>query len=86
QLAEASLPGEQFTNFNFPEKLIATLSLNEESYQMTLFFDGSKCQRGGGDGAVIIPLDVEPMPLSFRLDFPCTNNTAEYEALVLGLQ
>ncbi|KAH9300658.1 hypothetical protein KI387_012241, partial [Taxus chinensis] len=41
---------------------------------------------GGGAGVVLIPLDTEPMPLSFQLDFPCTNNTAEYEALVLGLQ
>ncbi|KAH9323722.1 hypothetical protein KI387_018361, partial [Taxus chinensis] len=86
QLAEAPLPGEQFTNFNFPDELIATLSLREESYQMTLFFNGSKCQRGGGAGIVLIPLDAEPMPLSFRLDFRCNNNTAEYEALVLGLQ
>ncbi|KAH9316783.1 hypothetical protein KI387_044021 [Taxus chinensis] len=86
QLAEAPLPGEQFTNFNFPDELITTLSLREESYQMTLFFDGSKCQCGGGAGIVLIPLDAEPMPLSFQLDFPCTNNTAEYEALVLGLQ
>ncbi|KAH9327433.1 hypothetical protein KI387_007611, partial [Taxus chinensis] len=86
QLAEAPLPREKFTNFNFPDELIATLSLREESYQMTLFFDGSKCQHGGGAGIVLIPLDAEPMPLSFRLDFPYTNNTVEYEALVLGLQ
>ena len=86
QLAEAPLSGEQFTNFNFPDELIATLSLCKESYPMTLFFDGSKCQHGGGAGVVLIPLDAEPMPLSFWLDFLCTNNTAEYEALVLGLQ
>ncbi|KAH9316878.1 hypothetical protein KI387_018647, partial [Taxus chinensis] len=86
QLVEAPLPGEQFTNFTFPDELIATLSLSEESYSMTLFFDGSKCQCGGGGGVVLIPLDAELIPLSFRLDFPYTNNTVEYEALVLGLQ
>ena len=86
QLADAPLPGEQFTNFTFPDEIIATLSLTEKSYPMTLFFDGSKCQRGGGAGVVLIPLDTEPMPFSFRLDFPCTNNIVEYEALVLGLQ
>ena len=27
----------------------------------------------------------EPISLAFKLDFPCTNNQAEYEALILGL-
>ncbi|KAH9317071.1 hypothetical protein KI387_018840, partial [Taxus chinensis] len=42
--------------------------------------------RGGGVRVILIPLDGEPMPLSFKLDFECTNNIAKYEALVLGLQ
>ena len=25
------------------------------------------------------------IPLAFKLDFPCTNNEAEYKALLLGL-
>lgn len=53
---------------------------------MTLFFDGSKCQHGKGAGVVLIPLGGEPIPLSFKLNFDYTNNIAEYEALVLGLQ
>ena len=28
----------------------------------------------------------EPIQLSFKLTFPCTNNMAEYEALLLGLE
>ena len=27
----------------------------------------------------------EPISLAIKLDFPCTNNQAEYEALILGL-
>ncbi|EOY09500.1 Uncharacterized protein TCM_024917 [Theobroma cacao] len=32
-----------------------------------------------------LELGKEPISLAFKLDFPCTNNQAEYEALVLGL-
>ncbi|KAH9291820.1 hypothetical protein KI387_042995, partial [Taxus chinensis] len=81
QLADAPIAGDQPSNFDFPDESIATLSLDEPPYQMTLFFDGSKCQCGGGAGVILIPLDGEPMPLSFKLDFECTNNIAEYEAL-----
>ncbi|KAH9313408.1 hypothetical protein KI387_044042 [Taxus chinensis] len=86
QLANAPIFGNQPSNFNFPDESIAALSLDEPTYQMTLFFDGSKCQRGGGAGVILIPLDGEPMPLSFKLNFDSTNNIAEYEALILGLQ
>ncbi|KAH9296930.1 hypothetical protein KI387_028612, partial [Taxus chinensis] len=44
------------------------------------------CQRGGRAGIILIPIDGEPMPLSFKLEFECTNNIAEYKVLVLGLQ
>ncbi|KAH9316988.1 hypothetical protein KI387_018757, partial [Taxus chinensis] len=86
QLADAPLSRNQPSNFDFPNESIATLSLDDTTYQMTLFFDGSKCQRGGGAGVILIPLGGEPMPLSFKLDFDCINNIVEYEALVLGLQ
>ncbi|KAH9296958.1 hypothetical protein KI387_028640, partial [Taxus chinensis] len=42
--------------------------------------------RGGGAYVILIPLDSEPLHLSFKLYFDCTNNIVEYEALVLGLQ
>ncbi|KAH9316884.1 hypothetical protein KI387_018653, partial [Taxus chinensis] len=85
QLADAPIVQDQPSNFDFPDESIANLSLDDNPYQMTLFFDGSKCQHGGGAGIILIPLDGEPMPLSFKLDFECTNNVSEYEALVLGL-
>ena len=51
---------------------------------MTLLFDGSKCQCGGGTSVIIIPLDGEPIPLSFKIYFKFTNNMPKYEALILG--
>ncbi|CAL8089328.1 unnamed protein product [Prunus armeniaca] len=50
-----------------------------------LYFDGSSTSKGGGAGVVLINLDGHATTLSFKLDFPCTNNVAEYEAFVMGL-
>ena len=51
-----------------------------------LFFDGSSCKQGGGIGIVIIL----PWGASFEFALPTepmiTNNQAEYEAILKGLQ
>ena len=51
-----------------------------------LFFDGSSCKQGGGIGIVIIL----PQGASFEFALPTepmvTNNQAEYEAILKGLQ
>ena len=52
----------------------------------TLFFDGSKTLEGSGAGCVLIDPEKNKHFLSCRLEFECTNNTAEYEALVQGLR
>ena len=52
----------------------------------TLFFDGSKTLEGPGAGCVLIDPIKNKHFLSCRLDFECTNNIAEYEALVQGLR
>ena len=48
----------------------------------TLFFDGSKMLEGLGASCVLIDPKNNKHFLSCRLEFECTNNTAEYEALV----
>ena len=48
----------------------------------TLFFDGSKTLEGSGAGCVLIEPQKNKHFLSCRLEFECTNNTDEYEALV----
>ena len=52
----------------------------------TLFFDGSKNLEGSGAGCVLIDPKKSKHFLSCRLELECTNNTAEYEALVQGLR
>jgi ribonuclease HI len=52
----------------------------------TLYFDGSKSQEGSGEGCILIYPKWKQSFLSCRLEFECTNNTFEYEALVQGLK
>ena len=57
-----------------------------ETQPWILKFDGSNIESSAGVGIVIVsPLGVKTT-LSFNLDFDCTNNQAEYEALVIGLE
>ena len=49
-------------------------------------FDGVVSKEGSGAGVWIRPPTGDPKLLSYKLYFDCTNNVAEYEALVLGLR
>ena len=51
----------------------------------SLYFDGSKSSEGSGAGCILVSPQGEKTMPSCRLEFECTNNTAEYEALVQGL-
>ena len=51
----------------------------------TLRFDGSSTATEGGARIVLIKEVGEAVAMSFKLNFPCTNNTAEYEAYLTGL-
>ncbi|VVA36103.1 PREDICTED: retrotransposon unclassified, partial [Prunus dulcis] len=51
-----------------------------------LFFDGSKSELAVGVGIVIEDPFGAKYAYSFRLDFDSTNNRAEYEALIIGLE
>ncbi|XP_058202642.1 uncharacterized protein LOC131317077 [Rhododendron vialii] len=51
-----------------------------------LLFDGSKTQEVSGCGVIIISPEGLKIELSFQFNFQCTNNQAEYEAVVIGLE
>ena len=52
-----------------------------------LDFDGSLNKTGAGAGVWITNMETSHSEgHAFRLNFKCTNNMAEYEALILGLQ
>ena len=53
--------------------------------QWSIHTDGSSNRHAGGAGVVIQTLDGDKIECMIRLKFPTTNNEAEYEALVAGL-
>ncbi|XP_070008689.1 uncharacterized protein [Nicotiana sylvestris] len=50
-----------------------------------MFFDGAANFKGVGIGAVLVSETGQHYPVSTKLRFPCTNNMAEYEACITGL-
>jgi hypothetical protein len=50
-----------------------------------MYFDGSLKLQGAGVGILFIALGGEQLKYALRLLFPASNNAAEYEALIHGL-
>lgn len=62
------------------------LSEEKESLSIwTLEFDGSYSWSGSSAGVVLIPPEGEPEPMAFKLEFVNTNNTIEYESLLIEI-
>jgi ribonuclease HI len=51
-----------------------------------LFFNGLSCAEGQGVGVILVSPRWAVLEQSVRLEYFCTNNQAEYEAILLGLQ
>jgi ribonuclease HI len=51
-----------------------------------LFFDGSICREGQCVGIVLVSPRGAIFETSANLEYFCTNNKTEYEAILLGLQ
>ena len=51
-----------------------------------MYFDGASNALGCGVGTELISPEGNHCPFTAKLSFHCTNNMAEYEACVIGLQ
>ncbi|WRX22822.1 Ribonuclease H domain - like 10 [Theobroma cacao] len=51
-----------------------------------MFFDGASNALGHGIGVLLVSPEGDHYPVIAKLNFYCTNNVAEYEACVMGLQ
>jgi ribonuclease HI len=51
-----------------------------------MHFDGSYSKEGNGAGIILYSLIGKIQNFSYRLEFACTNNVIEFEALLLGIK
>ena len=57
-----------------------------EEDSWSLYFDRASNKQGCGVGVLLISPQGEHTPISVKLDFDVTNNGAEYEACIIGLE
>ncbi|XP_062080085.1 uncharacterized protein LOC133784830 [Humulus lupulus] len=63
----------------------ATVCDDEIQKKWIITFDGSSTSNGGGEGIVLTNPEGKNHTQAYKLSFDCTNNEAEYEALILGM-
>jgi ribonuclease HI len=51
-----------------------------------LFFNGSVCSRGCGISCLVVSPRGASQGLSIRVEYRCTNNQIEYDAMIAGLE
>jgi ribonuclease HI len=51
-----------------------------------MYFDGSYTVKGVEAGVMLIPPEGDMLKYAIQIEFSATNNIAEYEGLVTGLQ
>ena len=73
------------TYFNDEEVSFVGKDISEAYPGWRLFFDGVANHQGKGVGAVLVSKSDQHYPMAAKLRFNCTNNMAEYEACILGL-
>jgi hypothetical protein len=59
---------------------------SKDTEAWTVFYDGSWGTFGAGAAAVLVAPSKVRTCYAVKLDFSCTNNIAEYKALLLGLR
>ncbi|PKI66795.1 hypothetical protein CRG98_012801 [Punica granatum] len=84
----AEFPIDDYTpiNTDFPDEGILQVDEEKEEPTWKMYFDGAVNSVGSGVGAVLISPDGRHYPVAAKVDFSCTNNVAEYEACIIGLQ
>jgi ribonuclease HI len=51
-----------------------------------MYFNGTYTLKGGVAGVVLIPPEGDLLKYAIQIEFPATNNTAEYEGLITRLR
>ncbi|XP_074290631.1 uncharacterized protein LOC141617343 [Silene latifolia] len=67
--------------WSFPDENVVYV----EDEVWDLYFNGASSSMGYGVAILLVSPNGEHVPVSIKLDFLATNNTAEYEPCLLGL-
>ncbi|CAL8989853.1 unnamed protein product [Prunus brigantina] len=81
-LAAHPTPDNMELSADLPDEEVFTT----EALTWQLYFDGAARRNGAGAGLVFITPSGGLIPYSFSLLALCSNNVAEYEALIIGLE
>ncbi|XP_058181232.1 uncharacterized protein LOC131299670 [Rhododendron vialii] len=81
-LADHPVDGPEDSDFVFPDEEVMTIV--EDVW--TLYFDGAANQKGFRIGVLLITPDGSHILLAIKLNFDVTNNQAEYEACIVGME
>ncbi|XP_061999282.1 uncharacterized protein LOC133716611 [Rosa rugosa] len=82
-LADHPIPADWEISDDLPDEEVFNTEVLP-AWQM--FFDGSSRADGAGAGVVFISPQKQILPYAFTLSKLCSNNVAEYQVLIMGLQ
>ncbi|XP_031127436.1 uncharacterized protein LOC116029524 [Ipomoea triloba] len=82
-LANHPIPAEWELSDDLPDEDVLII---EVLPPWKMYFDGAAHRGGAGAGVVFVTSEGEVLPYSFTLTEQCSNNVAEYQALILGLE
>ncbi|XP_008245038.1 PREDICTED: uncharacterized protein LOC103343140 [Prunus mume] len=82
-LADHLIPADWEISDDLPDEQVFFADI---SLAWMMFFDGLARKDGVGAGVVFLSPERHVLPYSFSLSELCSNNVAEYQALIMGLQ
>jgi cobalamin biosynthesis protein CbiG len=83
-LAAHYIPDDFPIDDDLPDEEVFVATVGNSSWQMYLMVLSEG--KGAGAGVVFVTLDEAIIPYSFTLTSTISNNAAEYEALIIGLE
>ncbi|XP_024630434.2 uncharacterized protein [Medicago truncatula] len=81
-----AVKGQIVADFIVDHSVDEVLTTEIENHPWNLYFDGSSHKNGTGVGIVIVSPKHHIFKYMFRINQLCSNNEAEYEALITGLE
>ncbi|PKI71911.1 hypothetical protein CRG98_007679 [Punica granatum] len=85
-LAEHPIEDDTSIDSDFLDEGILQMEEEEDKPVWKMYFDSAVNSTGFGIGVVLIFPKEHYYPIALKINFPCTNNVAEYEVCILGLQ